>query len=269
MDQENPRDKEMPFLAHLEEFRWRLVRSAIAVVLGAIVVFIFTDELVDRLFMRMRYPDFPTYKFFCWVSRSLGLEDSLCATEIDINTVQSIGMTDQFTTHLLFALTGGFTIAFPFIVWQFWGFLKPALKDKELNASKGVIFYGSLLFFAGIAFGYYIISPLTVQFFGNYQLQDTVNNFTISSYLGTITKTTFLSGIFFELPVIVYILSRVGVLSPEFLRKYRRHAIVIVLILSAIITPPDFISQVIVAIPIVILYEISILISARAQNKRV
>jgi sec-independent protein translocase protein TatC len=262
-------DKPMPFLAHLEELRWRLVRSAAALVLGAIVVFIFTEELVETLFMSMRYSDFPTYKFFCWLGRVTGAGDSLCATEIGIDGLQSTGMSDQFTTNLMFAFGGGLILAFPYIAYQLWGFIKPALKDKEKKGSVWIIFYTTLLFFLGILFGYYIVSPLTVQFFGNYKItEDTLNLFTITSYIGTITKTTFLTGLFFELPVIVYIMSRIGLMSPAFLKKYRRHAIVVILIIAAIITPPDFISQVIVAIPVLILYEISIFVSAAALRKR-
>jgi sec-independent protein translocase protein TatC len=267
--QEEERDKPMPFLAHLEELRWRLVRSAIAIVLGAVVVFIFTKDLVSELYMSMRYSDFPTYKFFCWLGRTLGMEEGLCATRIEIDSLQSIGMSDQFTTHLMFALGGGLVIAFPFISFQMWGFLKPALRDNERKNSTWVIAYTTLLFFLGILFGYFIISPLGVQFFGNYKMvEGTDNNFTITSYMGMITKTTFLTGIFFELPVIIYILARIGLMSAAFLRKYRRHSVVVVLILSAIITPPDFISQIIVALPIMVLYEISILIAARVEKKR-
>ncbi len=262
-------DTPMPFLAHLEELRWRLVRSAIAVALGAVVMFIFTEDMVETLFMSMRYADFPTYSFFCWLSETLQLDDTLCANEINIDGLQSIGMADQFTTHILFALGGGVVLAFPFIAYQMWGFLKPALKEGERKNSIWIMVSTTLLFFLGILFGYFIIAPLTVQFFGNYKIQDdTLNVFTISSYMGMITKTTFLSGVFFELPVIIYILSRIGIMTPAFLRKYRRHAIVVVLVLSAIITPPDFISQVIVAIPIMLLYELSIVISARVQKRR-
>lgn len=261
--EEQSKDKPMPFLSHLEELRWRLVRAAAGLMVGAVVVFIFTEQLIDTLFMSMRYPDFPTYQLFCKLGEAIGAEDSLCAKEIGIDGLQSVGMTDQFTTHIMFALGGGFLIAFPFIAYQMWGFLKPALKEKERKNSWWVIMSTSLLFFLGILFGYYIISPLTVQFFGSYKLtEDTLNMFTISSYLGTITKTTFLTGVFFELPVVVYILSRLGLITPQFLRKYRKHSIVVVLVLAAIITPPDFISQVIVAIPIMLLYELSIFVSA-------
>ena len=160
-------------------------------------------------------------------------------------------------------------IIFPFIFWQFWSFVKPALKDKELSVSKGVIFWASLLFFFGIAFGYFLISPLCVQFFGNYKILDSVdNNFRINSYLSMITTTTFLSGLFFELPVVIFISTKLGLVSPELLKKYRRHAIVVVLILAALITPPDVISQVMVAIPIMLLYEAGIYVSKLVVNRK-
>ena len=267
---EESKDKPMPFLSHLEELRWRLVRSAAGLMVGAIVVFIFTEQLIDTLFMSMRYPEFPTYQFFCKLGQVMGAEDSLCATEIGIDGLQSVGMTDQFTTHLMFALGGGFVIAFPFIAYQLWGFLKPALKETERKQSGWVIIFSSLLFFLGILFGYFIISPLTVQFFGSYKIsEDSLNMFTISSYLGTITKTTFLTGVFFELPVVVFILSRLGLMTPQFLRKYRKHAVVVILILAAIITPPDFVSQIIVAIPVMLLYEVGILVSAAVVKRKV
>ena len=250
------------FLNHLEELRWRLVRSAVAIVLVAVVVFVFTEPIVQHVFMNMKEADFATYKYLCKLGHLIGLGDGMCIDTIEIKSIQSLDMTGQFNTNMYMALIGGVIVAFPFIFWQMWGFVKPALKDKELKVSKGVIFWASLLFFLGIGFGYFLISPLCVQFFGNYKILDNVdNNFRINSYLSMITTTTFLTGLFFELPVVIYISTKLGLVSPELLKKYRRHAIVIVLILSALITPPDVISQVMVAIPIMLLYESGIYVS--------
>ena len=163
---------------------------------------------------------------------------------------------------------GGVVLGFPYIFYQIWAFLKPGLKLNEKKISKGIVFYVSLLFFLGILFGYFVVAPLSIQFFGSYQISSQIrNDFTISSYMSMILSTVFYTGLFFLLPVITYLMTKVGVLSPEFLIKYRKHAIVGILILSAIITPPDIISQVIVSIPIFILYEIGILISKRVVKR--
>jgi sec-independent protein translocase protein TatC len=261
-------DKEMSFLGHLEELRWRLVRSAAVIVIIAIVIFIFTSPIVEYVFLSMKDINFPTYRFFNWVTMSLGMEDGMFSKEIPIE-MQSTTVTGQFSTNMYLAFVGGFIVAFPYIFYQFWSFLKPALKQTEFTVAKGSIFYGSLLFLMGIGFGYFVVCPLSVQFFGVYKVHAEVDNiFTINSYLSLITTTTLFSGLFFELPMVIMILSKLGIVSPELLKKYRKHALVVILILSAIITPPDVISQVIVAVPILILYEVGILVSKRIQKKK-
>lgn len=262
------KDNEMSFLGHLEELRWRLVKSVIAIILVAIVVFIYRIEVVNTVFMSLKNQDFPTYKFFCWFSQTIGMGDGLCAIEISINT-QSISPTGQFSTSMYMAFIGGFIIMFPYVFYQLWSFLKPALKDTEYKVARGSVFWASLLFLCGIAFGYFIVSALCVQFFGTFSVSENVsNNFTINSYLTLITTTTLFSGLFFELPMVIMIMSKLGIVSPEFLRKYRKHALIIILIFSAIITPPDVISQVLVAVPVLILYEIGILVAKRIERKR-
>ncbi len=261
---ENTENSEMSFLGHLEEMRWRLVKSTIAVLVVAIIIFINTRLVIDNVFMTMKSPNFPTYRFFCWVSQQLGFEN-MCLGEIPIN-LQSITTTGQFTTNMYFAFIGGFIITFPFIFYQFWSFLKPALKSNEVSVAKGSVFYGSLLFTLGILFGYFVVSPLSVQFFGTYSMSDEFsNNFTITSYLSMITTTTLFSGLFFELPMIIMILAKLDIVSSGLLKKYRKHALVGILILAAVITPPDIISQVLVAIPVLILYEIGILVAKRIE----
>lgn len=264
------KDKEnMSFLGHLEELRWRLVRISAVIVVFAIVFFIFTEEIMNYVLLAHKDADFITYRIFGKLGEMLGAGDSLYPDEIDLS-LQSIKMMGQFGTHLFMSIVGGIVIAFPYIFFEIWGFVKPGLKSNEKKATRGITIYASLLFFLGILFGYYVVAPLTVQFFGNYQITDDIqNNFTIRSYLATVVTSTFLTGLFFQLPIVSYILSKIGLLTPQFLRKYRRHAVVVLLVLSAIITPPDIISQVIVVIPLMGLYEISIMVSNRIYKKHV
>ncbi len=258
----------MSFLGHLEELRWRLVKSVAAILVVAVVLFIFRKEVVDNIFMSMKDTNFPTYNFFCWLSHTMGIDEGLCATKIPINT-QSISPTGQFSVSMYFSFIGGFIIMFPFVFFQLWGFIKPALKETEYKVARGSVFWASMLFLLGVAFGYFLVSPLAVQFFGTFNVTEGVtNNFTINSYLSLITTTTLFSGLFFELPMIIMILTKLGLVSADFLKKYRKHALVIVLILSAIITPPDVISQVLVAIPVMLLYEIGIVVAKRIEAAR-
>ncbi len=262
--------KEMSFLGHLEELRWRLFRSAIVVLVFAIVIFIFRKDLMEWVYMAMSKPDFITYQWFCWIDNAIGLDGELCATEIDFQPI-STSMTAQFSATMYFAIVGGIVCAFPYIAWQIWGFVKPALTATETKVSTKFFPYSIILFILGLAFGYLIISPLTVQFFANWRIHEGVANLpTISSYMSIITTTTFFTALLFQLPIISYLLSRLGIINPQFLRKFRKHSIVVILILSAIITPPDLFSQIIVGIPIMLLYEISIKVSARAvkQNSK-
>ena len=257
----------MSFLKHLEELRWRLFRVVIAVLIFAAILFVFTEDVMTNVFIAMSEPDFITYQFFCKVSQLVGMGDALCASQINLE-LQSTVMMGQFTTNMYFSVIGGVVLAFPYIFAQIWGFVKPGLKDTERKVSNGVIFFSTLLFFLGISFGYMLVSPLCVQFFGNYSMSDSIQNiFTINSYISVITTTTFFTGLFFQLPIIVFILTRLGILSPEMLKKYRKHALVTILILSAVITPPDIISQILVSIPILALYEVSILVSKRVIKK--
>lgn len=262
------KDNEMSFLSHLEELRWRLVKSVVAILLVAIVVFIYRIEVVNTVFMSLKETSFPTYKFFCWFSQMLGMGDGLCAIQIQINT-QSISPTGQFSTSMYMAFIGGFIIVFPYVFYQLWSFIKPALKDTEFKVARGAVFWASFLFLLGVAFGYFLVSPLCVQFFGTFSVSENVtNDFTINSYLSLITTTTLFSGLFFELPMIIMILSKLGIVSAAFLRKYRKHALIIILIFSAVITPPDVVSQILVAIPVLFLYEIGILVARSIENKQ-
>lgn len=164
----------------------------------------------------------------------------------------------------------GFIATFPYVMWELWRFLKPALTPKEIGTSRGIIFWVSLLFFIGVLFGYFIITPYTVNFFANYTVSEQIiNDIQIDDYLSTVLSLSLGTGLIFELPVVVYFLSKIGLITPRFMREYRNYAIVIVLVMSAVITPPDMVSQIIVAIPIMILYEISIRLSARVEKKQI
>lgn len=254
-------DKQMSFLNHLEELRWRLVRIAIAIVTVSTVLWFYQEWIMDNLFLSMKDPSFITFRLMCD-------HFGVCVGEIPVR-MQNMTVSGQFSYALMTSIMGGVVLTFPFIFYQIWRFVKPGLKKNEQTVAKGIVFYVSLLFFAGISFGYFVVAPLCIQFFGSYQISDKIENiFTISSYMSTIISTVFYSGLLFLLPVVSYLFTKLGVITPEFLRKYRKHAIVGILILSALITPPDLISQVIVGIPIVLLYEIGILVSARVEKNK-
>jgi len=259
---------EMSFLDHLEELRWLLIRSTIAILICGAVAFFFSDFIFDQIIFGPKNPNFVTYRFFCELSQKFGM-DSLCVTEIPIR-IQSREMGGQFSAHMWTSITAGFIIGFPFILWEFWKFISPALYSNEKKYAKLFIVIASLLFFVGVLFGYYLIAPLSVNFLANYQVSKEIfNDIDLSSYISLMRSSTVASGLLFELPVLIYFLTKFGLVTPQFLRTYRKYTLVIVLILSAIITPPDILSQVIVAIPIMILYEISILISAMVVKKQI
>ncbi|MBI1838464.1 MAG: twin-arginine translocase subunit TatC [Flavobacteriia bacterium] len=254
-------EKKMSFLDHLEELRWRLVKCAIAIVSIAILLWYYQEWIMNNVFLSMSKADFISFKLMC---KYLGV----CVGEIPVK-MQSTTMSGQFSYALMMSMLGGVVFAFPFVFYQLWAFVKPGLKFNEKSIAKGIVFYVSLLFFLGILFGYFVVSPICVQFFGAYQISKDIENiFTINSYMSTIISTVFYSGLLFLLPVVSYLLTKIGIITPAFFRKYRKHAIVVILVLAAIITPPDLISQVIVSIPIVILYEIGIIVSARVEKNK-
>lgn len=251
----------MSFLQHLEELRWRLARSAVAILIFAGTIFIFTEWVVDHLFLNLSRTNFISFRLLCDYL-------SICVEKINLS-LQSTEMTNQFSTNMMVSLIGGVICAFPYIFWEIWSFIRPGLKKNEIAATKGMTFYVSILFFLGILFGYFIVSPLCVQFFGNYTMAEgIVNNFRINSYISTIASSTFYCGLLFLLPVITYIFTKLDLISAAFLKKYRKHALVLVLILSAIITPPDFFSQIIVSVPVMGLYEIGIIVAKRVEKNR-
>lgn len=251
---------DMSFLGHLEVLRWTLVRSSLAIVAFGMIAFIMKDFIFNSILLAPKDPSFFTYRFLCSVSQQLGT-DGLCIDEIPF-IVQSRTMAGQFSAHIWTSIAFGFIMAFPYIIWEVWKFIKPALYDNEKKHARSFIVITSFLFFLGILFGYYVITPLSINFLGSYRVADEVrNNFDLSSYTGLLKASCLSAGFIFELPIIIYFLTKMGLVTPEFLKEYRKYALVLVLILAALITPPDIISQVIVAIPMVILYEVSIKIS--------
>ncbi|CAL2102954.1 twin-arginine translocase subunit TatC [Tenacibaculum sp. 190130A14a] len=261
-------EKEMSFLDHLEELRWHLVRSFAAIFVIAIVVFINIEFVFNEVLLAHLKPDFATYRFFCEVFSSLGIESSFCNIKFK-QTLQALNPTQQLMTGIWSSLILGFVVAFPYVLWEMWRFISPGLHESERKKSRGFIFISSLLFFLGALFSYYVILPMSVYFFYNFSIGDAiVNNFKLEAYVSLITNTLLGVSVFFELPIIIFFLSKIGLVTPQFLKKYRKHALVLVLILSAIITPPDVASQVIVTVPIMILYEISIHISSIVIKKQ-
>jgi len=259
---------EMSFLDHLEELRWLLIRSTIAILACATIAFFFSDFIFDGILFGPKNVDFITYRFFCDLSQEFGLDKSLCVTEIPMR-IQSREMGGQFSAHMWTSITAGFILGFPFIIWEFWKFIRPALYDNEKKYAVLFILTASVLFFTGVLFGYFIIAPLSVNFLANYNVSKEIfNDIDLSSYISLLRSSTVACGLLFELPIVIYFLTKMGLVTPSSLRNYRKYTLVIVLILSAIITPPDIISQIIVAIPIMILYEISILISVIVHKKQ-
>lgn len=251
----------MSFLDHLEELRWRLIKITLAVIIVATIAYIFSRFIFDDIIFAPLNMDFPTYKWLCDIATYMSVDTSFCNDKIPL-ILQNRTMAGQFSADIWTAILGGFIISFPFIIYQLWKFISPGLHENERKHSRGFIIISSLLFFLGALFGYYIITPLSINFLANYSISSIVENqIDISSFIGLVRSSVLASGIIFELPIIIYFLTKIGLITPDFLKKYRKYALIIVLVLSAIITPPDIASQVIVAIPILILYEASIIIA--------
>ncbi len=254
---------EMSFLDHLEDLRWHLIRATLGIVIAASIAGFFYKFIFNVIIFGPTEMSFPTYKWLCKMSELIGMNDTtFCADELPF-IIQNRTVAGQFSAHIWTSIYAGFIIAFPYVLYQLWSFISPGLKSNERKNSRGFLIVASFLFFLGVLFGYYIVTPLSLNFLANYQVADKISNeFDISSVIALVRSSSLASGFVFELPIIIYFLTKVGLVTPQFLRKYRKYALVIVLILSAIITPPDIASQVIVAIPILILYQVSIYISA-------
>ncbi len=267
----NKNVNEMSFLDHLEELRWHLIRIVIAIVVIGSIAFISSRFIFDEIIFAPLDMGFPTYDFLCKTANFIAIETTFCNDSIPL-ILQNRTMAGQFSADIWTAILGGFILAFPYIIFELWRFISPAMHSNERKHSRGFIVISSFLFFLGILFGYYIICPLSINFLANYNISAKVDNqIDISSYIGLVRASVLASGLIFELPIIIYFLTKVGLVTPEFLKTYRKYALVIVLILSAIITPPDIASQIIVSIPILVLYQVSIYISklvVRGQRKK-
>lgn len=252
---------EMSFLDHLEELRWLLVRSTVAILIMAFVTYFISDYLFDTIIFGPTRPEFFTYRYFCELTHSLGFGEGLCITEMPF-IIQNTQMEGQVNVFIWMCILAGFILGFPYILWEIWKFISPALYDTEKKNAKVFIFSSSLLFFLGVLFGYFVVIPMSVNFVATFTVSDVVKNqFTLDSYIGMVKTSILASGLFFELPIIIYFLTKLDLVTPAFLRKYWKYAVVIILIVAAIVTPPDVVSQTIVAVPMLIIYEISILIS--------
>lgn len=259
----------MSFIDHLEELRWHVIRSIIAILIGAVVIFIYAREIVDKVLFAPTDSSFVTYKWLCDLSHWLHLGDMVCLAGVKTQ-FQSNTMTGQFISTFTIAFIGGFIIAFPYVFWEFWRFVSPALSDKERKRTSGVIIWVSLLFFLGVLFGFYILTPFMVNFYFSYTLSDKIVNIpNFGDYIENLIYTTVGVGVLFQLPLLVMVLAKIGIVTGKFLKKYRRHAFVLILIAAAIITPStDPFSLTIVTIPLYLLYEASIVIASRINRAK-
>jgi sec-independent protein translocase protein TatC len=262
-------EAEMSFFDHLEALRWHLVRSAIAIVVITIGVFYFYDFIFDTIIMGPSKPNFWTYRMLCKIGDYLH-RDGFCINKINISLLNT-DMAGQFTLQINSSLLIGITLGFPYLLWEIWRFVKPALHEKERKAASGFVFYATFLFIIGILFGYYIITPESISFLAGYTVSSQIENkFTVDSYLSSVATLTLASGIVFQLPILVYILSSLGILTPAFMRNGRRYAIVIILIIAAVITPtPDMMTMLVVSIPLFILYEVGIVVAGVVERRKI
>jgi sec-independent protein translocase protein TatC len=257
----------MAFTDHIEELRWHIIRSLLAVIICAIVVFFNIEWVFDTIILGPAHPDFISYRALCHLGKLIHV-DALCLQDINME-FQNTELSGQFMMSFSVSFMLGFIISFPFIFWELWKFIKPALKPSEVKYARGIVFWASLLFFMGVMFAYFVIAPFTINFFANYQLSPSFKNIiTMSNYYDTMNDLILGLGIVFELPVVVFFLSRIGLLTPALMRAKRNYAILIIFVLAAVITPPDWFSIWLVAIPLIILYEAAIRISARAIKER-
>jgi len=261
---------EMSFIDHLEALRWHIVRSGLVWLTAAIVIFIKIDWVFDQVIFAPAQSHFITYSFLCNIGHQIGIGDALCMPPIHLQ-LQGNTISGPFMAAISISMVGGMIVAFPYLIWEIWRFIKPALSPKELKYSRGSIFWISLCFFCGAFFGYYLLAPFTFNFLANFTLGST-NAYqyipTLDDYIDTLNNIILGCGLSFELPILAYVLAKIGLITAEFLKKYRKYAFVVILILAAVITPsPDWTSQIIVAIPLLVLYEISVVIAARVDKE--
>ncbi len=266
LDQVEDEPGEMSFLDHLEELRWHLIRSLIAIFVFAIAAFISKGLIFGEIILGPSKSSFWTYKMLCILSELLN-SDALCISDLPF-IIQSRQMTGQFSMHITSSFVIGLICAFPYTFWEIWRFVKPGLYEKERKAASGATFYVSLLFFIGVLFGYFVVTPISINFLSNYQIDPSIlNEFDIISYVSTVTTLVLACALLFQLPIVVYFATKAGLVSSVLLKNYRKHSIIVILMLSAVLTPPDPFSQVLIAIPLGLLYQLSILIAVRLEKK--
>lgn len=253
---------EQSFLEHLETFRWHVIRAISGILVLSVVAFLAKGFVFGKLILGPTKLDFISYKMLCQLS------EATCIEKLPF-IIQSRKPTGQFTMHIAASLVVGFIAAFPYAFWEIWSFIRPALYPTERRAARGATFFVSILFLCGIVFGYFVITPLSVNFLSNYQVDPSISNeFDITSFVSLVTMLTLACGVMFQLPVVAYFLSKAGLIHPTLMRNYRRHSIVTILFFSALLTPPDVISQVLISLPLFALYEFSIFLSAGVWKKR-
>jgi sec-independent protein translocase protein TatC len=261
-------EAEMSFFDHLEALRWHLVRASIAIVIFTAVVFYFYDWIFKNVIMAPSKPTFWTYRMLCDLGAALH-RSGFCIDKINIHLINT-EMAGQFTLQINSALLIGITLGIPYLIWEIWRFIKPALHEKERKAATGFVFYACMLFFMGVMFGYYVITPMSINFLSSYTVSDQIQNlFSIDSYISSVATLTLATGVVFQLPILVYILSNLGILTPKFMRETRRYAIVIILIIAAVVTPtPDMLTMTVVSIPLFVLYEVSIIVAGLVEKRK-
>jgi sec-independent protein translocase protein TatC len=258
--------KEMSFVDHLEELRWHIIRAFGSIFIFSTIAFIAKRFVFHDIILAPSRPDFLSYRAMCQFGEWVGA-DVLCVQELAF-TIQSRTMSGQFSMHLLVSVILGLAMAFPYAFWEIWRFVKPGLYPQERQNSKGAVFFVSLLFILGLLFGYFVVAPISINFLAGYQVDpDILNEFDLSSYISTLTTLCLACAFMFEMPVIVYFFTKAGLLTPEIMKVYRRHSIIVILVISAIITPPDVISQLLISLPLFVLYEVSISVSKSIRNR--
>ena len=260
-------EREMSFLDHLEELRWHLIRSALAILGFSIFAFLAKDFVWNEIIFGPTRADFWTYQKLCALADQLSSPLLCLGKDIPID-IQNRQITGQFTLHIKSSIIVGLILAFPYTFWEIWRFIKPGLRKEEKRSSRGAVVVVTFLFLSGISFGYFIVTPLSINFLANYNLSDIIQNIIdINSLVGLVSTLALACGIMFQLPVVTYFLSKAGIITPRLMKAYRRHSVVVILIISAVITPPDVISQLLIALPLLFLYEISIIISRRIEKR--
>lgn len=259
-------DKDMSFLDHLEELRWHIIRSLLAILIIGISLFVFYDWYFGTVLLGPTHKDFVSYQWFCQISESLKLGGALCFEPPAFKGI-AVNFAEAFVTAIKMSFVGGFVVAFPYVFYEVWNFVKPGLHQAEIKATRGIVFISSFLFLLGVLFGYFVIAPFAINFLLGFTIPGIENTPTLNSVISYMTMFTLPAGLIFELPIVVFFLAKIGLVTADLMRKYRRHSVIGILLLSAIITPPDVVTQFLIGIPLFILYEISIFVAARTTKR--